>query len=375
MTTKTAFRFAGRFIIGWTLLALLTAADSPPMDLGPALQPIVARYSLPGAVGAIMHGDKIVALGSTGIRKVGDPTPFLPTDTIHLGSDTKAMTAVLIGRLIDRGQLTFDAAMRDVFPEFAGSMDPQMAGVTVRQLLDHDAGLPHDLDWQALQRSQRPLAIQRRMAAQQALSAPPATPIGTYSYSNLGFVVLGAIIEARTGKPWEEVIRKEIFAPLDMTTAGFGPPGTRGQVDQPWGHILQNGVVSPLQADNAPVMGPASTVHCSMLDWCKFIAESMRSAQGHPTLVSAATYRQLISPTPGQEYAGGWIVTQRPWAGGPALTHAGSNTLWYCSVWIAPKKDFALLFATNDGSPPVATAADQAIGILLQFNSRMGTTR
>jgi CubicO group peptidase (beta-lactamase class C family) len=355
------------------LLALLSAADgqSPPRDLGPTLRELTEKYHLPGAVGAILHGDQIIALGSTGIRKVDDPAPFLPTDTIHLGSDTKAMTAILIGQLIDKKQLTFDSTLRELFPDLAAKMNPAMAENTVRNLLDHNGGFPHDLHWWDLASTHLSLPAQRRLAVKKALSVPPATPIGSYAYSNVDFVLLGAIIEAKTGQPWEEVMRKEIFLPLHMASAGFGPPGTPGKVDQPWGHILDKGNLKPDQVDNAPVLGPAGTVHCSISDWARFIAEILHAAQGHPMLVSAETFKELITPMPEQDYAGGWIITQRPWADGLALTHAGSNTRWYCNVWIAPKKDFAVLIAINYGSDPVAKAADEGVGKLIHFNSHL----
>jgi CubicO group peptidase (beta-lactamase class C family) len=360
-------------LVALALFALIHAAEGqvPPRDLAPTLQALAEKYKLPGVVGAIIHGDQIVALGGTGIRKAGDPAPFLSTDEIHLGSDTKAMTAMLIGRLIDKKQLRFDSTMQEIFPDLAAKMDPAMAKNTVRNLLDHNAGFPHDLDWWSLSGTHLSLPEQRRLAVEKALSVPPATPIGDYSYSNVGFVLLGAIIEAKTGQSWEEVIRKEIFRPLHMDSAGFGPPGTRGKVDQPWGHSLVNGKLKPSQSDNAPVLGPAGTVHCSISDWSRFIAETLHAAQGHPTLVSATTFKELTKPMPKQEYAGGWIVTQRPWANGLALTHAGSNNSWYCNVWIAPKKDFAVLIAFNYGGDPAAQAADEGVGKLIGFNSHL----
>jgi len=355
------------------LFAPLLAADdpSPPRDLAPVLRALAEKYNLPGVVGAIIHGDQIIALGSAGIRKIGDPAPFLPSDAIHLGSDTKAMTAILIGQLIDKKLLTFDATMQELFPDLAAKMNPAMAKITVRNLLDHTAGLPHDLDWWALAATHLDLPAQRRHAVYKALSVPPATPIGSYVYSNVGFVILGAIIEAKTGRPWEEVMQKEIFRPLHMDSAGFGPPGTLGKVDQPWGHTLEDRKLKPGQFDNAPVLGPAGTVHCSISDWSKFIAETLHAAQGHATLVSAETFKELTTPMPKQSYAGGWLIAQRSWAGGLALTHAGSNGSWYCNVWIAPKKDFALLIAMNYGGDSAGKAADEGIGKLINFNSTL----
>ena len=343
-----------------------------PGDLAPTLRVLAEKYKLPGAVGAILHGDQIVALGSTGVRKAGEPAPFLATDTIHLGSDTKAMTAVLIGQLIDKKQLTFDTTMAEIFPDLVAKMNPSMARNTVRNLLDQAGGFPHDLDWGALEATHLSLPAQRHKAVEQALSAAPATPIGSFSYSNVSFVLLGAIIEAKTGKSWEEIIEREIFRPLQMTSAGFGPPGMPGKADQPWGHVDANGKLKPVQIDNAPILGPAGTVHCSIGDWSRFIAETLRGAQGHPTLVSAETFKQLTTPMLNQDYAGGWLITQRPWAGGLALTHAGSNTTWYCNVWIAPKKDFAVLIAINYGGDSAAKAADEGVADLIDFNARLG---
>jgi CubicO group peptidase (beta-lactamase class C family) len=369
--------FMGLWIAFASILAPLALADDgpPPRDLAPVLAPLAQKYSLPGCVGLILHGDQIVALGSVGIRKFGDDTPFLPTDTIHLGSDTKAMTAILIGQLIDQGQLTFDTPMRDIFPDLADKMDPGKAAVTVRQLLNHNAGFPHDLDWRALQRTRQSLVEQRKQAVEEALTTPPATPIGSYSYSNVSFVMLGAIVEAKTGKSWEDVIKQQIFEPLHMTTAGFGPPGTKGEIDEPWGHVLKNGAMVPSQSDNAPVLGPAGTVHCSIEDWSKFIAEILRSTQGRPTLVQSATFRRLITPINGQEYAGGWNIGQRSWAGGEALNHEGSNTYWCCNVWIAPSNNFALLIATNFGTEPVSKAVDDGIAAMIEFNRNMPVSR
>lgn len=352
---------------------LLGANVAPPLDLGPTLAPLVTQFKLPGMVGCIIHGDDIVALGSAGVRKVGDPAPFLSTDLIHLGSDTKAMTAILIGQLIDKGQLTFDTPMREIFPDIAAKMDREMAAVTVRQLLDHNAGLPHDLPWQILNATHLPATKQRQMAVQQALSMHPASPIGSFSYSNISYVILGAIVERKTASSWEEVMKKRIFDPLHMTSAGFGPPGAEGKVEQPWGHVLDGQLVKPVQIDNPPVMGPAGRVHCTISDWSKFIAEINRAVRGNPTLLTAKTFKDMTTPITGQDYAAGWVITQRGWAGGLTLTHTGSNTTWYCVVWAAPLRNFAVLVATNFGgdSGPVAmdNAASAFIGMYQNMNN------
>jgi len=75
---------------------------------------------------------------------------------------------------------------------------------------------------------------------------PPASKAGDFEYSNLGFIIAGAIAEARTGKAWKDLIRAQIFAPLGIADAGFGAPGTPGKVDQPRGHKQMAGKLTPL---------------------------------------------------------------------------------------------------------------------------------
>jgi CubicO group peptidase (beta-lactamase class C family) len=157
-----------------------------------------------------------------------------------------------------------------------------------------------------------------------------------------------------------------------MTSCGFGAPGHESPVDQPWGHALSSSQLIPLSpldpsADNPASLGPAGTVHCSLADWGKFFALHLAGARGEATsLVSSATLTRLQTPPSGGDYACGWIVVQRSWAGGTALSHAGSNTLWFADLWLAPAKNLAFATVTNRGDDVAANASDAAIGVLIQ---------
>jgi hypothetical protein len=151
-----------------------------------------------------------------------------------------------------------------------------------------------------------------------------------------------------------------------METAGFGPPGEKDQIEQPWGH---SGDGQPTQVDNAPSIGPAGTVHCSIPDWAKFVGLHLRGAQGKGALLKSETFRKLHTPiAENEDYAFGWAAVERPWAGGLALTHSGSNTMWYATVWIAPNRNFATLVAINQGGAVAARAADEASAALGQLH-------
>jgi len=308
---------------------------------------------------------KIAAIGT---RKWGTDSPVTINDQWHLGSDTKAMTATLAAILVEEGRLKWTTTVTEVFPDFADSFNSGFRDVTLLQLLSHEAGLPADLNYATIGQSIS-VRDQRLQAVRMALHDKPLSAPGTqYLYSNVGYIIVGAMIERVTGMDWETAITQDVFIPLKMGSVGFGGLGTPGMIDQPWGHL---GVGKPVafngpDADNPPVLGPAGRVHSTIQDWGLFIADQLRGARGEPGLLSLESYQMLQNPHFGGDYALGWIVVNRDWAGGKALAHTGSNTMYLADVWIAPEKDFAILVCTNEGLDSF-TAADQAVAGIIKI--------
>ncbi len=330
------------------------------------LQPLRDKHKLPGLAGAIVKGDKVVAIGAVGVRKIDSREPITVQDKVHIGSCTKAMTATRIAMLVEENKLSWQTTVVDVFPELKKAIHPDFQSVTLGNLLMHRAGLPADVDWWELG-TDKPTTEQRRTLLTRVLKEPPESKPGTkFTYSNVGYAVATAMAENVSRSSWEDLMRRGLFQPLGMTSAGFGPPGTKNKIDQPWGHVLKDGRLQSLQEDNAPVLGPAGTVHCSLADWAKFIILHLRGAQGKGRLLKPSTFTLLHTPPKGEDYAYGWIVVERPWSGGQALHHAGSNTMWYANVWAAPKRDFAVLVATNQGGDEAKDACDEAISMLIE---------
>jgi len=344
------------------------SADSRVADL---LEPIRDKYKLPGLAGAIVTGKGLEAIGATGVRKAGTPVSVTINDEWHLGSDTKAMTATIIASLIENGRLRWDSSIGQIFPHLAGEMNPQMREVTVLHLLSHRAGLPPDVLWGQFSASGQSLREQRLGVVKLVGGMQPASPPGsTYQYSNVGYVLAGAIAEKITNEAWEDLIKRMIFEPLGMKSAGFGGLGTPGKIDQPWPHYA-NGKPLPNNGpavDNPAVIGPAGTVHCSISDWAKFVADHLRGARGEPALLKPESYKRLHTPAFGGDYACGWLVAERPWGGGTVLTHAGSNRMNYAVVWMAPKRDFAVLVCTNQGGDSATKATDEAAAALIKLH-------
>ena len=199
----------------------------------------------------------------------------------------------------------------------------------------------------------------------------PSRQVVKMIYSNQGYAIIGAMLEKVTGQDYETLITGKLFKPLRMATAGFGPPGTPGKVDQPWGHVHKLFMTIPVQADNPPAIASAGRVHCSLDDLARFAMFHLQHATNG--LLKPQTLAQLHAPpvradvaSPLKNYACGWVILQRDWAGGTALWHNGSNTMWYIVMWLAPKKNFAVIAATNIAGPDAERGCDEAATAMIQ---------
>lgn len=339
------------------------------------LAPLLEQFDVPALGGAVIELERgLVAAGVSGVRARGSEARVELDDRWHLGSCTKAMTATLAARLVADGKIGFDTTVAEAFPKLGERIHPKWRDVKLEWLLQNRGGAPGKPPgtiWiELFARDKDPLEA-RSWFVEQLLAAEPANEPGTkFEYSNQGFVIAGAMLAARGKKSWEELLAREVFEPLGMASAGFGPPGSADQLDQPRGHNPKPQAPGP-RADNPRAIGPAGTVHASLADWAKFVHQHLRGAAGHKGLVSSGLFEQMHACPQMQAYAMGWGVASRPWAGGEVLTHSGSNTMWFCTVWIAPEKGVALLATCNQGGDSATKACDAVIQALAKARGLM----
>ncbi len=336
------------------------------------LDEVRARHNVPALWAGRFHADGRRVFAVSGVRKHGEADPARLDELVHIGSCTKAMTAVMVARRCSRETLAFDSTLAEVFPSVGtragGSLAASPWGaVTVDALLRHTSGAPANPDWWAIHRSHPddPVAARRALLEWLIAQDPPDEP--GFLYSNVGYALLGHIVESIEKKPWETLIAEEVFEPLGIGSAGFGPlppEGATGAI----GHVVRDGVTEPVRIDNPPPLGPAGRVHLTIADWSRFVlafsgegANADRSRLG----VSPRDWARLLEPRNDERYAGGWGLHDRAWGGGRVLSHSGSNTTWTCVAWVAPGRDFCLLGATNTGAPAAARACDEAVSACL----------
>ncbi|MDE2596374.1 MAG: beta-lactamase family protein [Sphingomonadales bacterium] len=300
------------------------------------------------ALGFARDAAGAVSLTVSGWRMRGRVERALADDVWHWGSISKPVTATLIAQAVEAGELRWDdrplVLLRDDLPD----AHQGYAGVTLLHLLSHRAGLApmaSDVELLFLPRTEDDARASRLIAARQSFARPPASRPGTqYAYGNRGYMIAAAMLEKAVGVPFEALMTQRLFAALGLASAGFGPPGTPGRLDQPVGHVSVGGKrtltprppESPI-ADNPVAFSPAARVHMNLADMLRFLA----AHRDRTALLSAASWQRLHTAPFGGDYALGW------WLAAEGLTHSGSNTLWNADVLVAPR--YVAAAATNDG--------------------------
>ena len=363
---------AGALACLLVVLHIGAARAEGDLALRATLDEVRVRHDVPALWGGRFHADGRRVFAVSGVRKHGEVDPARLDDLVHIGSCTKAMTAVMVARGCSRETLSFDTTLADLFPSVGLGDGETLAtstwgAVTVDELLRHTSGAPANPDWWALDRDHPgdPVAARRALLEWLLAQDRPAEP--GFLYSNVGYALLGHIVESIEGKPWETLLADEVFQPLGLTTAAFGPLPPEGATGA-WGHVVRDGVTEPVRIDNPPPLGPAGRVHVTIGDWSRFALAF--TADGDNTDrdrlgVSRRDWARLLEPRAGGSYAGGWGLHDRAWGGGRVLSHSGSNTTWTCVAWVAPGRDFCLLGATNTGAPAAAAACDEAVSACL----------
>jgi CubicO group peptidase (beta-lactamase class C family) len=229
----------------------------------------IAAEKLPGGVVVIGHGGRTVFGKAYGSRTLagapgfdGSPTPAEPMteDTIFdIASLTKPLaTATAVMQLYEQGKVVFDDPVQTYLPDFNTANDPRRAKVTVRMLLTHTSGEGKDVslkDPWGLAGADKTEGIHR------ALSAPlESGPGEVFRYSDINYIVLGALIEKLTGEAEDIYVQRNVFAPLGMKETRYLPP-TKACGD----HSIRGAAIAWAGEPTRLVACPAGTWSTSLL--------------------------------------------------------------------------------------------------------------
>jgi CubicO group peptidase (beta-lactamase class C family) len=324
------------------------------------------RHFLRGAVCALVGKEGVRDIGAAGLRRKGSTDAITVDDRMHLGSCTKAFTATLAAVLVADGAIRWDSTVGEVLGDSIPDLAQLWRDKTLEALLRHRAGAPPEPEaaaWRAAFACRGTPRECRAAFVQSLLARAPSGKPGAYAYSNQGYAIAGHMLEVVADKDYETLLVERVLAPLGITRAGFGVPKAIDPAS-PWGH---NPDAMPMDIDNPNAIAPAGTLHMPLGDWAKFIAFHL-GAEAPAALSGAAGQLKKLHEASTEEphEALGWKTANREW-GGAVLTHAGSNTKWFCVAWLAPERGFAVLAAVNQGGDRPQQGCDEMCSALIRM--------
>ncbi|WP_346837806.1 serine hydrolase domain-containing protein [Microbulbifer sp. SAOS-129_SWC] len=332
------------------------------------LQEAIARHDIPAVSLALVSPDGIVYEGTKGVRKIGSRAPMQVSDPLHVGSNTKAVTAYLAAILVQQGKIHWDTKVADVFPKIPKAAADKYPQATLAKLLSHQAwikpmtkqedfaGLPKDL----LNTHLAPAAAMqaRKRFTLQMLQYEPSMPKGDKdtNYSNAGYVVAAAMLEQVAGKPWETLVQDDIFKPLNIhALIGWPAAHNRNGV---YGHLLNDD--DKLVADDPSalptILAPAGDLSLSTEDNARWLMENLKCLQGTSKLLPRTACRRIEVGNPAaKQLPMGWSTTVQG-ALGRVSTHVSSSGTFMTYDVVYVDKQRAVAITINSANPDAALA-------------------
>lgn len=354
--------------------AAASAAESVQAVVEREVDAAVARYDLPGiAVGVVEKGE-VVAVVTRGELAAGGGEPVTAQTLFKIASNTKAMTAGVLARLVDQGRLRWDDPVTKYLPRFR-MHDPWVTRhMQVRDLLIHNSGL--GLGAGDLMLWPEPNGFTRADIIAGLAHLKPVTSFRSrYAYDNLLYVVAGEVAAAAAGKPYDQLVREELFAPLGMDGCRVGSwrIDEAGPVARP--HRRVDGRNLPVEEDGEVVPDitsmAAGGIRCSLEDMLKWVR--MWLDPGHPWL-SPQQRREVWTghmPMPISErmrrwdnthfyaYGYGWRLSDVD--GQWKVAHTGTLDGMYSSVILLPDLGVGIVILVNGPAEAARTALGQAL--------------
>lgn len=268
------------------------------------------------------------------------------------GSISKLLTDLGALQLAASGRLGLDAPVRQVLPDFAPlAPDGKAHPITPRMLMTHHSGLPRDVLKGFM--SSRPAPFSDVIGQVNAMGADDV-PMRGFSYSNAGISVLGTLVAATTGQPFESWMRESVLTPLEMTDSAFeaGPSKSEKMAQ---GYIKGRAATEPGLRD-VPAGGLTSSVH----EMSNFMRMVFADGRFKDRQVLPATWMQaMLSPQntqvpldAGFRVGLGWMLgslsLDAPRGVGPVAHHAGATRLFHSQMYVLPQHKIGVIVMANE---------------------------
>ena len=307
-------------------------------DLGTKLDELLTRYTPYGFSGAalIAKNDEIVLHKAYGLANRTSGAANTLDTSFEIGSLTKTFTAAAILQLEMRGKLS----VNDAIGKYLDSLPPDKGAITIYHLLSHTSGLVRDTG-----NPEIPPNASRDELLQRSLSAPlQSVPGQKYSYSNLGFTVLAAIVEKASDQTWQNYLRERLFKPAGLTRTVFWEPSMAGDARIAVGY--RGPSVDLLETDQPETIAWSRGMGATgILSTAGDLYRWWLALQKDGILSEAARKKMFTAPTVGDEPYG-WHIEKA--ASGPARIHKGGVVSAFEAQFAHyPEAGVVMIFAMN----------------------------
>lgn len=360
-----------------------SAFDARPIDA--TFDDVMARYRLPGLALGVVRNGEIVYRRTAGELVVGSGERVTPDSLFKIASNSKAMTTGALARLVDAGKLRWDDPVTRYLPQFR-MHDPWVTReIQVRDLLIHNSGLREGAGDLMLWPEPN-LFTRADIIAGLAHLKPVNSFRSRYDYDNLMYVVAGEVAAAAAGTSYEELVRRELFEPLQMSRCQVGEWGRDqiGNVAQPHMRQGDTSVVIRGDAEIVPVSTSAAAggIRCSlndMLKWVRMWLEpDAKPAPDRPAWVSReqrnalwAAHTPMPISTRQREWDGsrfnaygyGWRLSDVD--GVLRVAHTGTLAGMYSAVTLLPEQQTGFVFMINGDGSEARTVLNTVVAKLL----------
>ncbi|MEZ0471238.1 serine hydrolase domain-containing protein [Luteimonas sp. B3_2_R+30] len=318
-------------LTGLLTLQAATAATPPsPAEFAGYAETLLAdayRADVPGGAVLVMRGDEVLYRGARGQADVAADVPLKPGDRFRIASVTKQFSAAGLLTLVDAGKVSLDDPLSKYLPTYPGG-----ARITIEQLLNHTSGIKDYYDSKN--------------------DTPDFAPGEGWRYSNSGYVLVGAVIEAASGQRWYRYLDQALFKPLGMNDTGYAADHAV-VVHQVKGYTMNRGAPAPprlfsmTQAHQAHAAGALVSTVDDLARWNRALHEG--------DLLKPATYARMISPAgQAKAYDYGYGIWTSAVRGAPALQHSGVIAGFSSHLLYVPGADVTVAVLLNNETPSPA---------------------
>jgi uncharacterized protein YbbC (DUF1343 family)/CubicO group peptidase (beta-lactamase class C family) len=326
------------------------AVALPAVDA--AIEQAIQEAQVPGAVLIVGHHGQVIYRKAYGSRALEPRREAMTLDTVFdLASLTKVIaTTTSVMQLVEQGKVRLNDPVAKYLPEFAQNGKDD---ITVRQLLIHFSGLEPDLDLKATWEG-------KQTAYGMAFAdAPQEAPGSRFTYSDVNFIVLGALVERVSGETLDEYVQRHIFEPLKMTRTRYVPPAAwlpkiaPTQYDENE-HMLWGVVHDPTARRMGGVAGHAGLFSTGD-DLAKFAQALLNGGEGVLSELTVEKMTRPEQPPAAPVLRGfGWDIDSPLSSNRGDLLPVGSygHTGWTgTSIWIDPTTETYIILLTNAVHP------------------------